>query len=386
MIPHVPFDPWPDVRWDALAIVGGLVFEIPDGWTAHESEAGVRLDREDDGSSVDVRSLSGDPSAETADRIEERPDALVLEASADRILFALPAPDDVRLLDLRIAHDVQVRISLECSAHDWPAIAAVVDGLLLSRWHTPAHRSITGNAGLSTVTGPGPSLPWHTPRGVLDHLVLFRDRGMVPGAACRSAVGVAARELGFVGRFGGLTAKGAELVGPVVDHDALLVVESSDPASDAEPLRWVCWMQGQQCVVRAEQRDGSEALGVVRPGALVAHLLRWLNIDPAASVGAGEPVTVTTAQYEDRSGPCPSDVEWFRQAWAAPRWRMINGWSHQAGKGVHGLLVPGVGTLTWDRDEDTITLRPERLVTLVRSAVEGVNAFVAVSDGVQLRR
>lgn len=146
-------------------------------------------------------------------------------------------------------------------------------------------------------------------------------------------------------------------------------------------MRWACWMQGQQCVVRAGHGDGSESLGLVRPGALVAHLLRWLDIDPVGSVGAGEPVTITRAQYQDRSGPCPSDVAWFRRAWAEPRWRSVNGWSHEAGAGVHALLVPGVGALAMDSDEHTVTLRPEQTAVVVRRAVEGVNAFTALTGG-----
>ena len=386
MTRHVPLDPWPDVRWDALAIVGDLVLEVPEGWTVSEAGACIRLDRSDRAVSIDVRSMSGDPTAEVARRLGDRPDALLLEAADDRVLVALPEPDDVVIHDVRILRDLRVRVAVECSARDWPAVAAVVDGMLDSRWHLALTEPTAGNRALAEAAVPGPALPWRTPDGVLDQLVRFRDRGMVPAAARRSDAGVAARELGFVGRFGGLTDKGDELVGPVVDHDALLVVESSDPASDTPPLQWACWMQGQKCVVRAGHEDGSEALGIVRPGALVAHLLRWLDLDPVDSVGAGEPVTITTAQYEDRSGACPSNVEWFRRAWAAPRWRVVNGWSHEAGKGVHGMIVPGVGAVTWQRGEDTITLRPERTAVVVRSAVEGVNAFTALTSGAQSQR
>ncbi|OII10302.1 hypothetical protein [Curtobacterium sp. MCBA15_008] len=386
MTRHVPWDPWPDVRWDALAVVGGLVFEVPEGWTVSRTPDGVRLDRSEGGPSIDFGQTVGDPVAQVSRLLGDRPDALLLEAAEDRVTVALTEPDDVIVRDLRVVRDVRVRVTVASSARHWPAVVAVVDGMLDSRWHRSLDKPTTGNRALAAVAGPGPTLPWRTPVGVLDQLVRFRDRGMVPAAARRSEAGVAARELGFVGRFGGLTDKGDELVGPVVDHDALLVVESSDPASDTPPLQWACWMQGQKCVVRAGQPDGSEALGIVRPGSLVAHLLRWLDIDPVDSVGVGEPVTITTAQYEDRSGPCPSDVEWFRRAWAAPRWRSVNGWSHQAGKGVHGMIVPGVGALTLERGEDTITLRPERTAVVVRSAVEGVNAFVAVTDGAQAQR
>lgn len=378
---RVPWDPWPDVRWDALAVVDGLVLEVPEGWKATPVEPGLRLERDDHAVSIDVRASSGDPAAELNRRLEERPDALVLEAADDRVLVALTEPDDVVIRDVRILRDVRARVAVECSARDWPAVAAVVDGMLDSRWRRSLDEASTGTRALAGTVGTGPTLPWRTPAGVLDQLVRFRDRGMVPAAARRSELGVAARELGFVGRFGGLSDKGDELVGPVVDHDALLVLESTDPASDTPPLRWVCWMQGRRCVVRADQEDGSESLGLVRPGALVAHLLRWLDVDPVGSVGIGEPVTITTAQYEDRSGPCPSDVAWFRRAWAEPRWRSVNGWSDQAGKGVHGLFVPGVGALTRDGGEGTITLRPERTAVVVRRAVEGVNAFAALTDG-----
>lgn len=377
---HVPWDPWPDVRWDALAIVGGLVLEMPEGWTVSEVGSGVRLDRADHAVSIDVRSPSGDPTAQVIGRLEDRPDALVLEATVDRVLVALPEPDDTVIWDLRILREARIRVAVECSARDWPTVATVADGMLDSRWHRSLDEPTVGNCALAAAAGPGPNLPWRTPAGVLDHLVRFRDRGLVPASARRSEAGVAARELGFVGRFGGVTDKGDELVGPVVDHDALLVVESSDPASDTPAERWVCWMQGQRCVVRASQDDGSEAFGIVRPGSLVAHLLQWLDIDPLDSLGVGEPVTITTAQYEDRSGPCPSDVEWFRTAWPAPRWRFVNGWSHEAGAGLGGLLVPGLGALGLERGEGTVTLRPERTAGVVRSTVQAVNALLAVTD------
>lgn len=41
VIRHTPTDPWPDVRWDALALVGRLVFEVPEGWTATTIEDGT---------------------------------------------------------------------------------------------------------------------------------------------------------------------------------------------------------------------------------------------------------------------------------------------------------------------------------------------------------
>jgi hypothetical protein len=59
----------------------------------------------------------------------------------------------------------------------------------------------------------------------------------------------------------------------------------------------------------------------------------------------------------------------------------VNGWSHQAGRGVGGLFVRGVGALTRENGAGTVTLRPERTGVVVRSAVEGVNAFAAVTSG-----
>ncbi|WP_412873960.1 hypothetical protein ACL00U_06325 [Curtobacterium poinsettiae] len=381
MTGHVPWDPWPDVRWDALVIVDGLVVEVPEGWSVFGVGSGVRIERADRAVSIDLRPISGDPAAEAVRRLRDQPDALVLDATDERVLVALPEPDHVVIRDLRILRGLRIRVTVECSARDWPEAAVVVDGMLDSRWCRHLDAPTTGNRALAAAAGTGPTLRWRTPVGVLDHLVRFRDRGLVPAAARRSELGVAAREFGFVGRFGGLTDTGRELVEPVIDHDALLVVESNDPASDAPPLRWACWTQGQKCVVRAGHQDGSESLGVVRPGLLVAHLLRWLDVDPVGSIGFGEPVTITRAEYEDRSGPCPSDVAWFRRAWAEPRWRSVNGWSHQTGRGVGGLFVQGVGALTRENGAGTVTLRPERTAVVVRSAVKGVNAFAAVTSG-----
>jgi hypothetical protein len=376
MTRHVPWDPWPDVRWGSLVIVGGLVLEAPDGWTARSVRAGVVLDRADGAVSIAFRA-SGEPLVVDLRRVPA--DALLLEASTDRLLVALPSVDDMVLRDERLVADrgVEVRISLVCSVHDWPATSQIVDGFLDSRWHPAVDRPVVAIPGVAGVDRPGPSLQWTAHPDVLDHLARFRDRGMVPGAARRSDAGVSARELGFVGRFGGVTEKGDEVLGPVLDHDAMLVVEASDPAVDGSMSRWGCWVQGRRCVVRASRGDGTDTLGIVDVGSVAAHLLGWLDLDPVGSVGAGEPVTISSAQYEDRSGPCPSDVEWFRTAWAAPAWRFVNGWSHEAGAGVGALLVPGVGNVRWSRGDDEVTLQPIRNAALVRSAVEVANALAA---------
>lgn len=376
MTRRVPWDPWPDVRWGSLVIVGGLVVEVPDGWTARSDGAGVVLDRIDGGVSIVFRA-SGTP---LADELRRAPaDALLLEASTDRLLLALPMVDDVVIRDQRLLVDrgVQVRIDLECSADDWPATSQVVDGFLDSRWHSAADRPMVAIPGVARADHSGPSLQWTAHPDVLDHLARFRDRGLVPASARRSQAGVSARALGFVGRFGGVTDKGDEVVGPVLDHDAVLAVEVSDPAAVGVTVRWACWVQGRRCVVRASRGDGTDALGIVDVGSVAAHLLGWLDLDPVGSVGVGEPVTISTAQYEDRSGPCPSDVGWFRTAWAAPTWRIVNGWSHAAGAGVGGLLVPGVGNVRWSRDDDEVTLQPIRNAALVRSVVEVATALAA---------
>jgi len=376
MTRHVPWDPWPDVRWGSLVVVGGLVVEVPDGWTARSDDAGVVLERADGGVSIVFRA-SGGPLADDLQRVPA--DALLLEASTDRLLLALPSVDDVVIRDERLVADrgVQVRISLECSADDWLETSQIVDGFLDSRWHPAVDRPVVAIPGVAGVDRSGPSLQWTAHPDVLDHLARFRDRGLVPGSARRSEAGVSARELGFVGRFGGVTDKGDEVLGPVVDHDAMLVVEASDPAVDGSTSRWVCWVQGRRCVIRASRSDGADALGIVDVGSLAAHLLGWLDLDAVGSVGAGEPVTIATAQYEDRSGPCPSDVEWFRTAWAAPTWRSIKGWSHESGTGLFGLLVPGVGALRWERGEHEVTVQPIRNDSVVRDAVAAVSALTA---------
>ncbi len=376
MTRHVPWDPWPDVRWGSLVIVGGLVLEVPEGWTTRSVVAGVVLDRADGAVSIAFRA-SGEPLADDLRRVAA--DAIFLEASTDRLLVALPSVDDVVLRDERLVTDrgVWVRISLECSVHDWPATSQIVDGLLDSRWHQAVDRPVVAIPGVVGVDRSRPSLQWTAHPDVLDHLARFRDRGMVRGSARRSDAGVSARELGFVGRFGGVTEKGDEVLGPVLDHDAMLVVEASDPAVDGSTSRWVCWVQGRRCVVRAPRGDGTDALGIVDVGSLAAHLLGWLDLGPVGSVGAGEPVTISIAQYEDRSGPCPSDVEWFRTAWAAPTWRSVKGWNHESGTGLFGLVIPGVGALRWERGEHEVTLQPIRNASVVRDAVAAVNALTA---------
>jgi hypothetical protein len=376
MTRHVPWDPWPDVRWGSLVVVSGLVLEVPEGWTTRSVGAGVVLDRADGAVSIAFRA-SGEPLADDLRRVPA--DAIFLEASTDRLLVALPSVDDVVIRDERLVADrgVQARISLECSVHDWPATSQIVDGLLDSRWHQAVDRPVVAIPGVVGVDRSRPSLQWTAHPDVLDHLARFRDRGMVRGSARRSEAGVSARELGFVGRLGGVTEKGDEVLGPVLDHDAMLVVDASDPAVDGSTSRWGCWVQGRRCVVRASRGDGTDTLGIVDVGSVAAHLLGWLDLDPVGSVGAGEPVTISSAQYEDRSGPCPSDVEWFRTAWAAPAWRFVNGWSHEAGAGVGALLVPGVGNVRWSRDDDEITLQPIRNAALVRSVVEVANSLAA---------
>lgn len=378
MTRHVPWDPWPDVRWGSLMIVGGLVVEVPDGWTARSDGASVVLDRTDGVVSIVFRA-AGEPLADDLTRVPA--DALLLEASEDRLLLALPAVDHVRIRDDRLVADrgVLVRIGVECSVEHWPATSRIVDDFLDSRWHRVEHRPAVPIAESAGRDRAAPSLQWKAHPDVLDHLVRFRDRGLVPGEARRSEAGTSARELGFVGRFGGVTDKGDEVIGPVLDHDAVLTVKVSDPGTAAVTGRWTCWVQGQRCVVRASRSDGTDALGIIAVGTIPVHLLGWLDLDPVGSVGAGEPVTISAAQYEDRSGPCPSDVEWFRTAWAAPTWRFVSGWSHESGTGVSGLLVAGVGALEWERGEHEVTLQPARNASVVRNAVSAAVALMAVT-------
>lgn len=373
MTHHVPWDPWADVRWDALVVVGAFVLEVPEGWVASGAGSGIRLRRTDSALTIDVGPLSAHEAAVTVRRVQDHPDALVLTARRDRTLVAFHEPDDVLMLDVRRLRAAQVEIAVECSARDWPACAEVIDAMVDSRWHQLIDEPTGTDSALAEAAGPGPSLPWRASAGVLDHLVRYRDRGLVPAPARRSEAGVAAREFGFVGRFGGVTDKGDEFVGAVLDHDVLLAVESKDPAGGDPPMGWACWLQGQTCLVRAGHQDGSESLGIVRAGELAS----FLGIGPVDWDVALEPVTITTAQYEDRCGP--SDVEWFRAAWAAPSWRSVHGWSRQAHTGVGALLVPGMGPLRWERGEDDITLHPIHNAEVVRHVVEAVNAFVAVT-------
>ncbi len=418
VIRHTPTDPWPDVRWDALALVGRLVFEVPEGWTATPIEdattaPGLRLDRQDTPVTVVLRAAAApeaqdDAVAAASHLLDTRPEALLLEASTDRVLVAVPDTEDVRIHDDRIAAAAGVRITVTCSARSWPSVAVVVDGLLASRWHPSLAQEADTATPLTAFVGrsrSGPALPHRAAAGVLEHLVRYRDRGIVPGSARRSAAGAAARDLGLVGRFGGSTEAGGALVGPLLDHDAVLALEMTDPGApdphtadpgtadpgtadtsrtDVRPAataRWTCWLQGRRCLVLATGPDGTESFGVVPAVKVAGHLLAWLALDPTGTVGGGEPVTITREQFADRSGPCPSDVPWFRQAWSSPHWRSVWGWSHEAAAGVHALLVPGTGALGWDRGGDTVELRPMRTATVVRSALDGIDALLALTDG-----
>lgn len=377
MTRHVPWDPWPDPRWDALVIVGALVVEVPVGWTASTTPGGVRLDRVDGAVSIGLRATSESPVEDAHRVLAARPDAMLLEATTDRILLALPEPDDVVVREHRCVDlaDGRIRIDVQCSVRDWPATSELVDGMLESRWSMLGTDAPVGLPELVPDGDTGPVLRWRTDAGVLDHLVRFRDRGVVPGAARHSAAGRSAREHGLVGRFGGVTDKGDELVGPVRDNDAVLAVERDDPAHPDVVSRWSCWVQGTRCVVRAEQPGGSTTLGVVDVRAVAGHLLAWLSPDPAVSIAGADTVTISSEQFDDRSGPCPSDVAWLRAAWTAPTWRSVRAWSHAARSGFGWLAIDGVGVATWSREGDSATLRPERLTTLLRQVITTTNGL-----------
>lgn len=377
MTRHVPWDPWPDPRWDALVIVGALVVEVPVGWTATTTPGGVRLDRVDGAVSIGLRATSGSPVEDARRVLAARPDAMLLEATTDRILLALPEPDDVVVREYRFADiaNERIRIDVQCSVRDWPATSELIDGMLESRWSTLDTDATVGLPELVLDGETGPVLRWRTDAGVLDHLVRFRDRGVVPGSARHSAAGRSAREHGLVGRFGGVTDKGDELVGPVLENDAVLAVERDDPAHPDVVSRWSCWVQGRRCVVRAEQPDGSTMLGVVDVGAVAGYLLAWLSTEPAVSIAGAATVAISSSQFEDRSGPCPSDVAWFRAAWTAPNWQSVRAWSHAARSGFGWLAIDGVGVATWSREGDSVTLRPERLTTLLRQVVTTTNGL-----------
>ncbi|MCJ1715426.1 hypothetical protein [Curtobacterium sp. VKM Ac-2922] len=381
MTRHVPWDPWPDPRWDALVIVGGLVFEVPVGWAASPTDGGVRLDRTDGVVSIGLSAVPDRP-VELARRVlTTRPDAVLLESATDQILFALPEPADLVMVEHRCIDvgGTRVRIDLRCSVRDWPAVSEVVDGLLESRWSTRDTVHAVGLPELAAEVGPGPVLQWRTDAGVLDHLVRFRDRGVVPGGERRSEAGRSAREHGLVGRFGATTDKGDELVGPIRDPDAVLAVERNDPANPDVVHRWSCWVQGRRCVVRAEQPDGSTALGVVDVGSVAGHLLAWISPEPTGTIVGRGAVTISSAQLVDRSGPCPSDVAWFRAAWTAPTWQSVRGWSDAARSGFGWLSIGGVGVAEWSSTGDRVTLAPERPSSLVRQVATTTNGLATAA-------
>lgn len=388
MICGEPTLPWPDVRWDRLAIVGGLVLEVPDGWTAVARSGAVELRRV--GSTITLRpvdALAADPAGEHAAGAVVDPDTLLVEDAPDR-LVVVGSTGTVR--DVRYAEvgSTAVRITSWGPVDEWPAVVQVVDGVLRSRWSTPSGQrsaadpeSVRGiGLGAGTAGGraaaPGRDraaglLTVRGPKGLFEHLVQVEDRGVVPGRLRRSEVGTAARAAGLTGRFGALTAAGAALLRPAHGPDDLLVVECR--TRDVVTRRWRAWLRDGDALV-VEDGDGGSAMGVLPDGQLVRELLAWLDVDPTWAVAGAEPVSVPLAGLDDREGPCPSNVRWMQAAWRVRDWQTVRGWGERRQYGVLSIVVPGIGVFDREVDGDRLTMRPSSPAELARDVVRFLTA------------
>lgn len=382
--------PWPDVRWDRLAIVGGLVLEVPDGWTAVARSGAVELARA--GSTITlcpVDTLGADPALEFAAVAAEDPDALLVEGVPDRlvVLGSTDTFQDVRYAEVGLT---AVRITARGRVREWPAVTQVVDGVLRSRWSSPSSRRTAGDSetgrdtgvGISVSASNGPTAaevrdraaaPFTVrgPNGLFEHLVQVEDRGIVPGRLRRSEVGIAARTAGLTGRFGALTANGSALLRPAHGPDDLLVVESR--TRDVVTRRWRAWLRDGDALV-VEDGDGGSAMGVLPDGQLVRELLAWLGVDPAWVVAGAESVSVPLTALDDRDGPCPSDVGWMRAAWRVRDWHTVRGQGERRQYGVLSIVVPGIGVFDREVDGDTLTLQPSSPAELARDVVRFLTA------------
>ncbi|UBQ03663.1 hypothetical protein [Curtobacterium sp. TXMA1] len=377
--------PWPDVRWDRLAIVGGLVLEVPDGWTAVARSGAVELVRA--GSTITLRAvdtLGADPALEFAAVAAEDPDALLVEGVPDR-LVVLGSSDtfqDVRYAEVGLT---AVRITARGRVREWPAVTQVVDGVLRSRWSSPSSRRTAGDSETARDTGVGISVSASSgptaakvrdraaapftvrgPNGLFEHLVQVEDRGIVPGRLRRSEVGSAARAAGLTGRFGALTAAGAALLRPAHGPDDLLVVECR--TRDVVSRRWRAWLRDGDALV-VEDGDGGSTMGVLPDGQLVRELLAWLDVDPTWAVAGAEPVSVPLAGLDDREGPCPSNVRWMQAAWRVRDWQTVRGWGERRQYGVLSIVVPGIGVFDREVGGGRLTMRPSSPAELARDVV-----------------
>ncbi len=192
------------------------------------------------------------------------------------------------------------------------------------------------------------------------------DRGVVPGRVRRSEVGSAARVAGLTGRFGGLTAAGAELPHPAHGPEDLLVVESR--TRDALTRRWRAWIKEGSALV-VEDGDGRCATGGIPDGELSRDLLVWSGVDPRWVIEDQEPATVPLAAMDDRDGACPSEARWMQDAWAVRDWHAVRGWGERRRFGVLSIVVPGIGVFDREIDRDTVTMRPSSPATFARDVL-----------------
>jgi len=387
MIRGEPILPWPDVQWDRLAIVGGLVLEVPDGWTAAARSGEIELSRA--GSTITLRPadvLGADPAVEFAAVAADDPEALLVEAARDRlsVLGSTGTMRDVRYVGVG---STGVRITSRGPVDEWPGAMQVVDGVLRSRWSTPmversgALADVDREVGADTTSGRVGSegrdraaalLTVRGPDGLFEHLVQVEDRGVVPGRLRRSEVGVTARSAGLTGRFGALTSAGIALLRPAHGPDDLLVVEFR--TRDVVTRRWRAWLRDGEALV-VEDGEGGSAMGVLPDGQLGRELLAWLRVDPTWVIEDPEPVTVPLAALDDRDGPCPSDVAWMQAAWRVRDWHTVRGWGERRQSAVLSIVVPGVGAFDREIDGDTLTMRPSSPADFA----QGVVRFLAVA-------
>ncbi|RUQ09356.1 hypothetical protein D8M35_02780 [Curtobacterium sp. HSID17257] len=376
-----PTLPWPDVRWDRLAIVGGLVFEVPDDWTAVAGPGAVELARA--GSTITLRHVQArgaDPAVGFAAVAADDPDALLIEGAPERLTVLRSTGT---ILDVRCGSvgSTAVRITSRGPVDEWPLAVQVVDEVLRSRWSTasversaeipPADRVI----GTDTTSGGAASegrdraaalLTVRGPDGLFEHLVQVEDRGVVPGRIRRSNVGTAARAAGLTGRFGALTAAGTALLRPAHAPEDLLVVECR--TRDVVTRRWRAWFKEGSALV-VEDGVGHSATGVIPHGQLSRQLLARFGVDPSWVIEDQEPATVPLAALDDRDGPCPSEVGWMQAAWPVRDWHTVRGWGERRQFAVLSIVVPGIGVFDREIDGDTVTMRPSSPAAFARDVV-----------------
>ncbi len=246
MICGEPTLPWPDVRWDRLAIVGNLVLEVPDDWTAIARPGVVELARA--GSTINLRYVharGADPAVGFAAVAADDHEALLIEGAPERltVLRSTGTILDVRYggvgsTAVRIASRGPIesgrwrcRSSTTCCGRDGrpprlsdqqrsrrqtASAARAPRAAALRRRGVIVRRRCSRSVGRTD--GSSTSCRWRT-------------AGVVPGRVRRSEVGTAARAAGLTGRFGALTSAGAALLRPAHGPEDLLVVESRTRAT-----------------------------------------------------------------------------------------------------------------------------------------------------------